>query len=367
MFFRRLLSKAIFIFTLSLQSSALFALSDDMRIETMAENLKSPWSMGFLPNGEVLITERGGKLKIVRVGGKALTVKGVPKVVAAGQGGLLDVLVPRNFDRDRVIFLTFSKKQGRGAGTAVARATLSKDGSRLENLTTIFEMSAGSSGGRHFGSRLVEARDGSLFVTIGDRGDQDSAQDLSRHNGAVIRISKTGAPLKDNPFLSKSAAQPEIWSYGHRNPQGAALDLGGNLWVVEHGAKGGDEVNRVRAGRNYGWPVISYGTHYSGAKIGDGTSKSGMQQPEFYWDPSIAPSGMMIYSGKLWPEWRGDFLIGSLKFGYISRLSGANLTEVEQLKGSETKRVRDVREAPDGTIWFLSEDRGALYRLSPKP
>ena len=202
-------------------------------------------------------------------------------------------------------------------------------------------------------------------MTIGERGDRPSAQDLSRENGSVIRINRDGSIPADNPFVGVDGARPAIWSFGHRNPQGAALDQQGNLWINEHGARGGDEVNLVRKGANYGWPVISYGRHYSGAKIGEGSSKPGMEQPAHYWDPSIAPSGMMIYSGKLWPDWAGGIFVGSLKFNYIARLDAAPLAEVEQLKSRETLRVRDIREAPDGSIWFLSVGQGALFRLAP--
>lgn len=224
-------------------------------------------------------------------------------------------------------------------------------------------MKPGSSGGRHFGARVVEARDGTLFVTIGDRGDAPAAQDLSRHNGKVIRINRDGSVPGDNPFVGVAGALPEIWSLGHRNPQGAALDAAGHLWISEHGAKGGDEVNRVERGKNYGWPVISYGRHYSGARIGEGTRKAGMEQPRHYWDPSIAPSGLLVHSGKGHPDWRGQILVGSLKFDYISRLAGSPLREVEQIKLPQTDRVRDIVEAPDGAIWFISVGRGAVFRL----
>jgi len=286
-------------------------------------------------------------------------------VHARGQGGLLDVLVPRDFAQSRTLFFSYAKRQGSGAGTAVARADLSPDMRRLRGWQMIFEMAPGSSGGRHFGSRIVEGRDGFLYVTIGERGDRPSAQDLGRENGSVIRIARDGSVPPDNPFVGQAGAQPEIWSYGHRNPQGAALDAQGRLWVVEHGAQGGDEVNLIRKGANYGWPVISYGRHYSGAKIGEGTAKPGMEQPAYYWDPSIAPSGMMIYSGKLWPSWRGDIFVGSLKFDHIARLTGQPLREAERLQAPQTQRVRDIREAPDGSIWFLSVGQGALYRLTP--
>lgn len=335
-----------------------------LKLQTMAEGLDTPWSFGFLPDGNVLITERDGRL--MRLAGETLTeVRGVPKVRTGGQGGLLDVLVPRNFAKSRQLYFTYSKRVSGGANTALARAVLSPNGKRLRGWAVIFEARSGFSGGRHFGSRIVEARDGTLFVTLGDRGDRPSAQDLANTNGSVIRVTRNGEVPVDNPFADVPNARSEIWSYGHRNPQGAALDAKGRLWVVEHGAKGGDEVNLIRRGANYGWPVIAYGEHYSGGKIGEGTQKRGMAQPEHYWDPSIAPSGMMIYSGKLWPQWRGHIFTGSLKFDYIARLAGRPLTEVEQLKSPDTLRVRDIREAPDGSIWFLSEGQGVLYRLAP--
>jgi aldose sugar dehydrogenase len=345
----------------TLQSSA-----GALRVTKMLGGLDTPWAIGFLPDGSYLVTERDGALLYV-TGGKSVRVRNVPKVVAKGQGGLLDVMIPRDFSASREIFLTYSRKQKRGSGTAVAVAQLSSDGRSLENVRTIFQALPVSSSGRHFGSRLVEARDGTLFITLGERGDRDAAQDRTTHTGSIVRINRDGSVPHGNPFAGQDGILPEIWSYGHRNPQGATLDLQGNLWIAEHGAKGGDEINRIQKGANYGWPVISYGQHYSGGKIGIGTAKAGMQQPDFYWDPSIAPSSMMIYSGKLWPEWRGDAFVGSLKFDYISRLDGRPLHEAERIKGDETERVRDVVEAPDGSIWFISEGLGAIYRLSPGP
>ena len=336
----------------------------ELTITRVASGFKTPWAIGFLPAGQFLVTERRGRLFVVDPDGTKHRVSGVPKVAADGQGGLLDVLVPRDFESSQQIFMTFAKSQSRGSGTAVAKATLDTESHRLDNLETIFEIAEGSAGGRHFGSRLAEAPDGTLFVTIGDRGDAPTAQDLEWHNGSVLRMTKDGASLSDNPFIGTDRAQPEIWSYGHRNPQGMGFDKNGNLWAVEHGARGGDEVNLVQKGLNYGWPVISYGRHYSGGKIGEGTTKAGMEQPKHYWDPSIAPSGLMIYEADMFPEWDNDIFIGSLKFDYISRLSGPNLNEVEALKSPETKRVRDIRQAPDGSIWFISEDRGAIYQLS---
>lgn len=335
-------------------------------ITRMADGFKGPWALAFLPDGGFLVTEKRGRLWKVGPDGRRTEVTGLPDIKVQGQGGLLDVVVPRDFARSREVLFTYVKAQKRGSGTALARAILPEGASQLQNVETIFEMAPGSSGGRHFGSRIVEASDGRLFVTIGERGDRPSAQDLASHNGSILRLNRDGSTPSDNPFVGRGDAQPEIWSFGHRNPQGAALDLNGNLWAVEHGAKGGDEVNRIRKSANYGWPVIAYGRHYSGFKIGEGTAKPGMEQPEFFWDPSIAPSGMMIYSGKLFPKWRGDVFVGSLKFDYISRLSGGTLKEVEQLKSTRTARVRDVREAPDGSIWFIAENTGSIFRIAPK-
>ena len=332
------------------------------RIEPVVTGLDTPWAVAPLPQGGALITQRGGDL-IHSVEGKNRKIGGVPAVATKGQGGLLDITLARDFAQSRQLFLTYAKRQkGGGIGTALARAVFPEGGKKLQDVREIFEMKAGSKGGRHFGSRVVEARDGTLFLTIGDRGDRDAAQDLTCHNGSVIRINRDGSIPRDNPFV-QGGGLPEIWSYGHRNPQGAGLDLAGNLWVSEHGAKGGDEVNAVKRGANYGWPVISYGRHYSGRKIGQGTRKKGMQQPAHYWDPSIAPSGLLVYSGKMFPAWKGDMFVGSLKFDYISRLSGAPLREVEQIKLPETGRVRDIVEAADGSIWFISVGDGAVYRM----
>ncbi len=338
--------------------------SGPIRVEPVMRGLNGAWGLDFLPGGGFLVTEKSGRLLHVE-GAAAQDVAGVPRVVDAGQGGLLDVMVPRDFERSREVFLSYAKAQGGGAGTALAVGRLSADGTRLSDVRVLWEMAPGSRGGRHFGSRIVEARDGTIFVTVGDRGDRPTAQDLADHAGSVIRINRDGSVPADNPFQGRAGAQPEIWSFGHRNPQGAALDPSGQLWVHEHGARGGDEINRVERGANFGWPVISYGRHYSGARIGEGTAREGMEQPALYWDPSIAPSGLAIYSGRLWPDWRGDFLVGSLKFGLISRVDGDSFREVERLEGPQTGRVRDIVEAPDGSIWYISEADGAIYRLTP--
>ncbi len=347
-----------------LRAEVLSTSSGSVQVELMVQGLDTPWAVGIMPDGSFLVTERDGELLHVS-DGKAKKVRGVPKVAANGQGGLLDVTIARDFTQSREIFLTFSKPQRGGAGTALAVARLSESGDRLTNLRVLFEAVPGGSGGRHFGSRVVEANDGTLFVTIGDRGDRPQAQETSNPIGSVIRVNRDGTVPADNPFVGAPDVRPEIWSYGHRNPQGAGLDAQGRLWAAEHGARGGDEVNLIQPGRNYGWPIISYGRHYSGKKIGEGTFKDGLEQPKFYWDPSIAPSGLLVYSGKLWPQWAGDIFVGSLKFDYIARLAGSPLTEVEKIEGSATERVRDIVEAPDGAIWFISVGQGSVYRMTP--
>jgi len=324
-----------------------------VRITSIVDRLDEPWAVGFLPDGGLLITERSGTL-IHFKDGMRNDVSGIPQVFAKGQGGLLDVVVARDFAQTRTVFLTFAEPRGSGAGTALASAYLSQDASKLTDLHILYRQKYASKTTHHFGSRVVEGKDGFLYLTVGDRGDRPKAQSLAHHNGKVIRVARTGGS--------------EIYAYGHRNPQGAALDMLGHLWTVEHGPKGGDEVNRPEQGKNYGWPVISYGVHYSGKKVGEGTHKAGMEQPVFYWDPSIAPSGMMIYSGKLWPEWQGDIFVGSLKFDMISRLdrNGDKITREERLFKGKFDRIRDIREAPDGSIYFLAVGDGALYRMVPK-
>lgn len=334
-------------------------------VSEVAGGLDQPWGVAQLPDGSLLVTERDGQLLRI-VDGQATRVRGVPRVAAAGQGGLLDITVARDFAQTRTIFMTYAKPQRGGSGTALAAAELSADGRRLDNLRDLFESALGGTTGRHFGSRVVEGQDGTLYVTIGDRGDRPSAQDRSLHNGSVVRVNRDGSVPRDNPYIDQADIQPEIWSYGHRNPQGAGLDARGTLWTAEHGARGGDEVNRVQKGANFGWPVISFGVHYSGAKIGQGSAAAGMEQPAHYWDPSIAPSGLMVYQGDMFPEWKGDMFVGSLKFNYISRLdvAGSRVSEVEQIAGDATLRVRDIVEAPDGSILFISVGNAAVYRIS---
>lgn len=350
-------------FAASAQAEDIQTSEGPLQLTQVAQGFDVPWGLGLLPGGGSLVTERDGRLLFVE-NGTVTEVKGVPRVAAQGQGGLLDVLVPHDFSSHRVIFWSYSKRVGHGATTAVARGKLSRRNTALTDVRDIFVASPASTTGRHFGSRLAEGPDGAIYVTIGDRGDRPSAQEVGSHNGSVVRINPDGSVPRDNPLVGRTGAQPEIWSYGHRNPQGLAFDTRGRLWSAEHGARGGDEINLIGRGLNYGWPVIAYGRHYSGLKIGEGTSRAGMEQPIHYWDPSIAPSNLLIYSGKMWPDWRGDILVGSLKFDYIARLSGTPLKEVEQIKSEETGRIRDIEEAADGSIWFLSETEGALYRLS---
>ncbi len=342
--------------------------SGAVNVDRVVAKLKVPWSIAFLPGCELLITERRGNLLHFDINGKKTKISHSLKIYSEGQGGLLDVVVAGDFNNTKEIFLSYSaNNQNRLIGTSVSRGILASNNKELQNVAEIFEMVPGNKGDRHFGSRIVENSDGTLFITLGERGERESSQDLGSHHGTVVRINPDGSIPEDNPFVNRAGALPEIWTYGHRNPQGADLDLDGNLVISEHGPRGGDEVNLVLRGKNYGWPVIGYGTHYSGQRIGVGTKNEGMEQPKFYWDPSIAPSGLMVYSGKLWPEWRGHIFVGSLKFDYISRIDpGADYREVEQIILPETKRVRDVREAPDGSVWFISEDRGSVYRLLPE-
>ncbi len=337
-----------------------------LRVEQVARGLEHPWSLAFLPDGRMLVTERPGRLRLIEDGRLSAPLAGVPVVDDTGQGGLFDVALAPDFAETGTLFLSYAEPRDGGAATAVARARL--DGDRLEGLSVIFRMNRASRGGRHFGGRIVVAPDGTLFVATGDRGDGDRAQDGFDHAGKVLRIAPDGAAPPDNPFAAGGGA-PEVWSLDHRNIQGAALDGAGRLWTVEHGARGGDEVNRPEAGLNYGWPVISYGVHYSGARIGEGTHKPGMEQPAFWWDPSIAPSGLTLYDGALFPQWRGDILVGALRAELIARVEmadGAPTGAEERLFEGAFGRIRDVRTGPDGALWFLTDEGdGGVFRVTP--
>ena len=340
-----------------------------LRVVSLAAGLEHPWGLAFLPDGRMIVTEREGAVRLIGSDGlMSKPLEGTPKVVASGQGGMLDVALDPNYASNQTIYLSYSEPGDGGAGTAVARARLDPEASRLDDLRVIFRQQPKSSGGRHFGSRLVFGRDGNLFVTLGDRGQRNRTQDTSIHRGQVIRIAPDGSVPADNPFVGRSGFRPETWSNGHRNPQGAALHPEtGKLWVHEHGARGGDEINVAEAGKNYGWPVIAYGRHYSGGRIGEGQSKAGLEQPVYYWDPSIAPSGMAFYSGDKFPAWRGNLLVGALKFALVARLE----LDGERVIGEERiltlgKRIRDVREGPDGYIYLLTDSRnGEILRVEP--
>ncbi|MBS3650928.1 PQQ-dependent sugar dehydrogenase [Pseudaminobacter sp. 19-2017] len=345
--------------------------SPPLQTDVIVRGLEHPWGVAFLPDGHAIVTERPGRIRILSDGKLSKPVKGVPKVAARGQGGLLDIAVSPNFASDNLVYFSFSQPGRGGSGTAAARAKLVRDGAnaRLENVQIIFSMKKKTRSTLQFGSRLVFAPDGTLFITTGDRGDAPRAQDLQDAAGSVVRIQPDGSIPPDNPTWRGKPHLPEIWSKGHRNIQGAVFDpLTHRLLTNEHGAKGGDEINQPEAGKNYGWPVISYGREYSGAKIGVGTAAPGYEQPLHYWNPSIAPSGMAVYEGDMFPEWKGNLLIGSLKFEYLARLerdgSGKIGKEHQILKG-EFGRIRDVRITPDGSIWLLTdEEDGAIVRVS---
>lgn len=338
------------------------------QVETVANGLEHPWGLAFLPDGRMLVTERPGRLRIVSLDGTVSPpVNGVPRVFARGQGGLLDVALDPAYASNSLIYLSYAEPGPGGGSTAVARARL--DGNSLADLTVIFRQMPKRNAGQHFGSRLVFAPDGKLFITTGDRGKRDDAQNLGVHLGKLIRLNSDGGIPDDNPFVGADDARREIWSYGHRNMQGAALHPEtGALWTVEHGARGGDELNIPQAGKNYGWPVITYGKDYSGASIGEGTAKSGMEQPIYYWDPSIAPSGMAFYTGDAFPQWRGNLFIGALGYELLARLEldGAKVTHEERLLEDLDERIRDVRQGPDGLIYLLTDNEdGRLLRLMP--
>ena len=339
------------------------------KVTDVAVGLEHPWGVELLPDGRFLVTERPGRLRVVNRDGRlSAPLTGVPEVYARGQGGLLDVALSPGFAQDRVVYLSFAERGSGGAGTAVARGRLGERG--LEDTQVIWRQQPKVDGSyNHWGSRLVFRPDGTLFVSLGDRFvHSERAQDLSTTIGKIVRINPDGSVPRDNPFVGRSGALPEIWSYGHRNVQAAVLDARGELWTVEHGARGGDELNNPQPGKNYGWPVITYGVDYSGARIGIGTSHPGMEQPVYYWDPVIAPSGATFYSGTAFPDWRGDLLVGSLRPGALVRLRIANgrVTVEERYLDELGERIRDVREGPDGAIYLLTDSsRGRLIRVEP--
>ncbi len=340
------------------------------RLTVVASGLEHPWSLAFLPDGAMLVTERPGRLRVIRDGALDPTpVSGVPEVAAAGQGGLLDVALHPRFRDNRLVYLSYAGKGRGGAGTEVARGRLSEG--RLEDLEILFAVRPKSRGGRHFGSRLVFGAQGHLYVTAGERGDPDRAQDPGDAAGSVIRLTEDGGIPPDNPFVGRAGAGPEIFSIGHRNPQGLARHPEtGRIWEVEHGPRGGDEVNVIEAGVNYGWPVITYGMSYAGFPIGEGSEKPGMAQPVTYWVPSISPSGMAFYTGSAFPAWRGNLFVGALSGELLVRLEldGERVVREERLIEELGERIRDVRQGPDGLLYLLTDaPDGALLRLEPLP
>jgi len=359
--------------TLSLLTVAAHGQTSPLRTEVVASGLEHPWAVAFIDGGRFLVTERPGRLRVVQADGRVGDpVVGLPRVDAVGQGGLLDLVTDRDFARNRTLYFCYAEPGEGGNSTALASARLSADATRLEGVKVLFSQKPKFNSRAHFGCRIAEATDGTLFLTLGDRFSRMAdAQTLDNHHGKVVRIQKDGSVPPDNPFVKTPGALPEIWSLGHRNLQGAAIGPDGGLWTSEHGPQGGDEINRPAAGQNHGWPVITHGENYGGGAIGAGlTQKAGMAQPLHYWVPSIAPSGMVFVKGDRYgPAFRGSLLVGSLKFGYLARLTldGTRVVKEDKLLPELGQRVRDVRESPDGFIYLLTDERnGQLLRLLPR-
>lgn len=373
MLYRNLIALVLCLIYLSASAAVVESEKQKIRYDIITQGLDHPWSLAFLPNGEYLITERSGQLKRINKAGLLYpqAISGLPKIEQHGQGGLLDIALHPDFKNNRWVYLSYAEKEqglfDNKYGTAVGRGKLINN--RLEDFEVIFRMNNKDGKPYHFGSRLVFDRAGYLFITLGDRGTRDRAQDLNDHAGTVIRIHDDGRIPADNPFIGKQGIQPEIYSYGHRNIQGAGLDPEtGLLWTHEHGPQGGDELNQPQPGLNYGWPVITYGKNYvTGSDIGEGTHKQGIQQPIHYWVPSIAPSGMSFYDGDEFPRWKNNLFVGSLKFRLLVRLemdNGKVIREERLLKGA-LGRIRDVRQGPDGHLYLITDDgNGKLVKLS---
>ena len=350
------------------QSASFTSSAGQLEIQTVASGLVNPWSLAFLPDGRMLVTERPGRMRLVTPDGMlSPPLKGVPKPYIRDQAGLLDVALDRNFATNRTLYLCYSADSGGNA--AIARARLKEDVTALDEVKVIFTQ-AGPGGHANHGCRIAQsARDGDLYITLGDHFESDQAQNLGVDNGKIVRIAPDGSVPPDNPFVGRDGTRPEIWSYGHRNGQGLAFNpVTGDLWEIEHGPRGGDEVNIIGKGRNYGWPVIGYGIDYNGAKIHDSTAKDGMEQPVKYWVPSIAPSGMAFYTGTMFPAWKGSLFTGALKAKMLVRLSlnGNAVTGEERLLQNLNERIRDVRQGPDGALWLLTDSSaGRILRVSP--
>ena len=339
------------------------------RIVKLVEGLDHPWSLAFLPDGRMLVTERPGRLRVIADGKlEPKPIDGLPEVTQYGQGGLHDVALHPQFEQNRLVYLAYAARGADGVGTELARARLGEG--RLENLRVLFRQSPKGRAGQHFGGRIVFDRAGYLYLTLGDRGERDRAQLPDDHAGSVIRLHDDGRVPRDNPFAGKPGWKPEKFTLGNRNIQGAALHpQSGELWTHEHGPQGGDEINIIRAGVNYGWPVITYGRNYGlGTRIGEGTEKQGMAQPLYYWVPSIAPSGMAFYTGGRFPRWKGNLFVGALRDQMLVRLvlKGEKVVTEERLLKGALGRIRDVRAGPDGFLYLLTDERnGMLVRLEP--
>jgi glucose/arabinose dehydrogenase len=343
----------------------------ELEVRTIARGLVNPWALAFLPDGTMLVTERAGRMRIVSAEGQVSPpLKGVPDVWASGQGGLHDVIIDKSFAQNRTLYFCFAERTEGGGRTTTARAKLNDGNGRLDEVKIIFRQQGPLSSGNHYGCRIAQADDGNLFVALGDHFTyRDQAQNLGNHLGKIVRIAPDGSVPPGNPFAGRADAKPEIWSYGHRNIQALAINpTTGEPWEIEHGPRGGDEVNVVGKGKNYGWPVIGYGIDYSGAKIHGGTAKDGMEQPLKYWVPSIAPSGMAFYTGKLFPKWNGSLFTGALRSAMLARLTlnGNAVTSEERLLENLHERIRDVRQGPDGALWLLTDSsNGRVLRVTP--
>jgi glucose/arabinose dehydrogenase len=347
-------------------------------VQVVARGLVKPWAVEPMPNGSFLVTEKGGQMRIVSASGQVgQPIAGLPAVDARGQGGLLDVALSPRFVTDRTVFWTFTEPRTDGNGTSVGRGVLSADGSRLERVRVILHTIPSYTNNMHFGSRLAFGSDGMLFVTMGERSDtitRPQAQQMNSHFGKVLRITTDGAPAPGNPYIGHAQTLPEIWSAGHRNVQAAAVDPQGGLWVIEHGTRGGDEVNRVQRGKNYGWPLQAYGIEYQGGPIRSrlgpaATQRTGMEQPVYYWDPVIAPSGAQYYTGSLFPAWRNSLFIGGLASMRLVRVQIENgrVVREEHLLADRNKRIRDVRQGPDGALYVVTDDQaGELWKIVPR-
>ena len=341
----------------------------ELEVTAIATGLEHPWSVEVLPDGAYIVTERPGRLRVVRAMKVGEPIAGLPGLFIGGQGGLLDLALSPDFEKSRKLYFTASIPGDGGQGTALFTARLSNDETKLEDVEKLFAMNRFTDTTHHFGSRIAIARDGSLFFGIGERGEMDRAQDPQDHAGSILHVSPDGKPAPGNPFAGSTKGLAEIWSIGHRNPQGIVIDpADGTLFTVEHGARGGDEINAPKAGGNYGWPVVSYGKHYSGAEIGVGQAAEGFEQPVHYWDPSIAPGAIDVYRGAMFPEWDGDFLVAALKYELLARIerdeSGAIIGEERLIEG-ESGRLRDVKVAPDGSVLLVTdEEDGQLLRIS---